>query len=128
MEKYSNVVTMLLTPLFAFILWQFYKKAGYSFIEHLVANMYFSSFTMLCYALILVPWQKQLVMNITGWIMLLVFIIFQIVYGSIAYYQFINRRGTVPYLKALGVYSFTILLWAVGSSSLVNWYIKSGFR
>jgi len=127
MEKYSNVMVMLSTPLYAFILWLFYRKAGYSFIEHLVANMYFISFSMLCYALLLVPWQKQFGMNATGRIFILVFISLQLLYGAIAYYQFINRRGVGPFFIALGAYLIPVLVWSVGSSSLVSYYIRSGF-
>lgn len=127
-SKYANVVNMLVTPLFAFVLWLFYRKAGYSFIEHLVANMYIISFTMLCYVLLVVPWQKQLTFNLTSWILLLAFIVFQMVYGGIAYYQFINKRGAGPFFKAMGAYLFTMLLWVVGSSSLLNQYIITGFQ
>lgn len=127
-SKYANIMNMLVTPLFAFILWLFYRKAGYSFIEHLVANLYFVSFTMLCYALLMVPWQKLLSMNITGWVFLIAFILFQAVYGAVAYYQFINKKGAGYFLKALGAYLFAVLLWIVGSSWLVYLYINTGFQ
>jgi hypothetical protein len=127
LSKYSNVANLLLTPLYAFILWVFYRKAGYSFIEHLVANMYFIPFTMLCYALLVVPWQKLLAIDSTGWMFLYAFVIFQVVYGTVAYYQFINKKGAAPFFKALGVSLFTILLWVVSSSLLLTHYIAKGF-
>jgi hypothetical protein len=128
MSNYANVMNMLVTPLFAFILWLFYRKAGYSFIEHLVANMYIISFTMLCFALLVVPWQKLLAMNLPGWIFLIAFIVFQSVYGAVAYYQFINRKGVGQFLKALGAYLLAMLLWTVGVSWLVYLYIRTGFQ
>jgi hypothetical protein len=127
MSKYANVMNMLVTPLFAFILWLFYRKAGYSFIEHLVANMYIISFIMLCYSLLVIPWQKLLAMDITGWIFLIAFIIFQAIYGAVAYYQFINKKGASQFLKALGAYLLAMILWTVGVSWLVYLYIRTGF-
>ena len=128
MSKYANVMNMLVTPLFAFILWLFYRKAGYSFIEHLVANLYIISFTMLCYALLVVPWQKLLAINLTGWLFLIAFIIFQAVYGGVAYYQFINKKGAGQFLKAVVAYLLAMLLWTVSASWLVYLYIRTGFQ
>ena len=128
MSNYANVMNMLVTPLFAFILWLFYRKAGYSFIEHLVANLYFVSFTMLCYALVIVPWQRLLAKDFTGWAFLIIFIIFQAVYSAIAYYQFINKKGVGQFFKALGVYLLAMLFWTVSASWLVYLYIRTGFQ
>lgn len=128
MSKYANVMNMLVTPLFAFILWLFYRKTGYSFIEHLVANMYIISFTMLCYALLIIPWQKLLAMDVTGWIFLIAFVIFQAIYGAAAYYQFINKKGPGPFLKAMVAYLLAMLLWTVSASWLVYLYIRTGFQ
>jgi hypothetical protein len=126
--KYANVANMLLTPLFAFILWLFYRKAGYSFIEHLVANLYFFSFTALCYALLVVPWQKQLSLSISSGILLLLVIAFQVLYISFAYYQFINKKGAAQFLKAMVITFFMLLLWSASISLLLNRYIVTGFQ
>jgi len=129
MGKYSNMVNILATPLYAFILWLFYRKAGYSFIEHLVANMYIMSFVMLWFALLLVPWQKQLFFESSrSWIFLGAFMLFQTIYGATAYYQFINKKGAGPFLKALGIYLFAMLFWEIGASTLANLYVATGFR
>lgn len=128
MTRYANVMNMLITPLFALILWLFYRKAGYSFIEHLVANMYIISFIMLCYSLLIIPWQKLLSMDVTGWIFLIAVIIFQAIYGAVAYYQFISRKGVGHFFKAMFAYLLAMIIWSVGSSFLVYLYIRTGFR
>ena len=127
-SKYSNVMNMLATPLFAAMFWLFYKRAGYSYIEHLVANMYFISFTMLIYAFLVVPWQHLLSNSKMPWIFVLVFFIFEITYRAFAYYHFINKKGAGQFWKAWSVSLFTVLVWTTGNYFLIQHYINTGFK
>jgi hypothetical protein len=122
--KYSNVMNMLITPLFAFIFWLFYKKARYSYIEHLVASMFFISFIMLFNSLLIVPWQNKTSLS-TGWIF---FLVTDIIYRSLAYRQFMGKKGIGPLLKALGVSVFALFVWFVISYFLLQQYIMTGFK
>lgn len=127
-SKYSNVINMLATPLMAFFFWLFYRKAGYSLIEHLVANMYFVSFLMLFYSLLIIPWQSSITWSPLSWFLVTAFFLLEIIYKSIAYYQFINKKGAGPYFKALGVSIVTVLIWVGGSFLLIRHYISGGFE
>ena len=60
MARHSNLVAMLALPLIAFLFWIFYRRAGYNYIEHLVANMYMSGFTLLCQVIVFNPIGKLL--------------------------------------------------------------------
>jgi hypothetical protein len=126
--KYANVVNMLLMPFFAFILWLFYRKAGYSYIEHVVANLYFMSFATLCYALLVVPWQKQLSLSTTSWIMLVIVFVTHVLYMSFAYYQFINKKGAGQFFKAMVIIFSILFVWSGIISWLLSRYILTGFR
>jgi hypothetical protein len=126
-SKYSNVINMLATPVFAFIFWLFYKRS-YSFIEHLVANLYFVSFTMIVYALVLVPFQAKLDASRTTWIIMSIFFLFEWLYKTFAYYRFINKKGGGPFVKALGVSFLTVFIWVGSAFLLVQQYIMTGFK
>lgn len=126
-SKYSNVVNMFSTPLYAAIFWLFYRRR-YSYIEHLVANMYFMGFTMLFFSLLLVPWQKPLLSTGSPWLYMSILFSFEVIYRSIAYYRFIDKKGVWPFLKALGVAIVTVVVWVGGSFVLVQHYIMTGFK
>jgi hypothetical protein len=126
--RYSNVVNMLATPLFAFIFWLFYKKERYSYIEHLVATMFILSFSMLCYSLLLVPWQSKLTTSGLSWMFMIVYFTFEMLYRSFAYYHFIGKKGFWAYLKALSVSLLIVLIWVGGCYLLIDQYIKTGFH
>jgi hypothetical protein len=116
---------MLATPLFAFIYFLFYRKAGYSFLEHLVANMYFVPFAMLFYACLVVPWQKLVAKPVWGYL-LITFFVFELTYRSMAYYQLINKKGLGPWAKAFGVTLLTVAIWVAGSTALIQLYVRYG--
>jgi hypothetical protein len=126
--KYYNVINMVATPLFALFFWLCYKKARYTYIEHLVATMFILSFSMLCYSLLLVPWQKKLTMSGISWMVMLVYFTFEITYRSFAYYHFIGRKGVGAYFKALGVSMLIVIVWAGGCYLLIDRYIRTGFQ
>jgi hypothetical protein len=83
---------------------------------------------MLCYSLLVIPWQKLLAMDVGGWIFLTAFIIFQAIYGAIAYYQFINKKGGGHFLKAMVAYLLAMLIWTMSISFLIYQYIRTGFQ
>lgn len=127
MSKYSNIANMFATPLFAFIFWLFYKKQRYSYLEHLVTCMYFISFSMLCYSLLVVPWESTFSTSKMPWIILLIYFVFETLYRSMAYYHFIGKKGFWQAMKAIGVSLVAMLVWVAGSLLLVNKYIMTGF-
>lgn len=126
--KYSNVMNMLATPLFALAFWLFYKKERYSYIEHVVATMFIMSFSMLCYSLLLVPWQSRLTITKASWMVMLVYFTFEMLYRSFAYYHFIGKKGFRHYMKALGVSLLVLVFWVGGSYLLIDKYIRGGFE
>ncbi len=123
--KYSNVINMLATPLFSFILWLFFIRARYNYVEHLVANMYFTPFALLFYALLFVPLRR---LPVNEWLILAPYFVFETVYRCVAYYQFINKKGWLPALKVVGVTLLTQTLWFMGTYYLIVTYIRTGFK
>ncbi len=126
MNKHSNGIAMLALPLLAGIFWLFYRKAGYNYVEHLVANMYMTGFALLCHVLVFLP--IGLILNLANPnIILVAFFIFQLVYCSVFYYRFINKISGAARVKAFFVSLFGIFSWALLTGSLIRLYITNGF-
>jgi hypothetical protein len=126
-DKYSNFLTMLATPLLTLFLWLFYLRGRYTYLEHLVANMYFSPFVMLFYALVFVPLQRLSANTMYSSLVLGVFFLFEFIYRGIAYYQFMGKKGRIYLFKALGFALLTSVIWFSISAGLIYYYIRYGF-
>jgi hypothetical protein len=125
--KYSNVINMLAVPLLTGLFWLFYRRGRYSYLEHLVANMYFVPFIMLFYAFLVVPLQRlsssyNLFMGALG-----LFFLVEIVYRSFAYYQFMGKKGGLYIFKAISVSILASACWIALSYGLIWYYIRNGF-
>jgi hypothetical protein len=121
MGKYSNIVAMVAIPMICFIYWIFYSRGAYSYVEHLVACFYMLGFGNLVYAVVFGP-----LTSLGGRNTVFVFFGLQVIYNSIYYYHFINKRSTPALFKAIGVSFLTIAFWSFLTSSLIRWYIMNG--
>ncbi|HVG40234.1 MAG TPA: DUF3667 domain-containing protein [Chitinophagaceae bacterium] len=128
MAKYSNYINMAITPLYAFIFYLFFRRSRYNYTEHLVANLYFAGFAVIFFILFVLPYNVLMkgspnyIYGIYG------FLIFDALYRSFAYYQFINKRGVKHYFYALFVSSLIIISWYFISTTAVAYYIEHGFN
>ena len=128
MAKYSNYINMAVTPFYAFIFFLFFRRNRYNYTEHLVANLYFAGFGVLFFILFVLPYSLLMkgspnyIYGIYG------FLIFEALYRSFAYYQFINKRGVKHYLYALFVATLIIISWYFFSTTAVAYYIEHGFN
>jgi hypothetical protein len=125
--KYSNVINMLAVPLLTVFFWLLYLRGRYTYLEHLVANMYFVPFIMLFYALVVVPIQRlsssyEVFMGALG-----IFFLLEISYRSFAYYQFMGKKGGLYIFKAIGVSILASAIWIAISYGLIRYYIWNGF-
>lgn len=125
--KYSNVINMLATPLFAFFMWLFYRKDRYTYMEHLVANLYIVPFIMLFYAVLFVPLLSIAGAGLPMYILLTVFFLFDVIYRATAYYQFAGKRGAKYRWKAYGVSLLAMLIWISITYFGIRYYITYGF-
>ena len=55
MSKYSNVVGMIAVPFLSLITWLCFRRKGYNYGEHLTANLLFTSYNNLVFALFIIP-------------------------------------------------------------------------
>ncbi len=126
-SKYSNFVAMIATPLISFFLWLFYRKGRYNYTEHLVANMYFSGFTVLSFALIFGPIIRVFNLNSGFNLVLLAFFLFEVGYRSLSYYYFINKKTPGSAVKALLTSLAVIFIWFILVYIAIYSYVSSGF-
>ncbi len=126
-SRYANFVAMIATPLIALFLWLFYRKGRYNYTEHLVANMYFSGFTVLSFALVFGPIMRLL--NLGGGfnVVLLSFFVFEVGYRSISYYYFIHKKTTASAVKAVLTSIAVIFIWFILVFATIYFYVSSGF-
>lgn len=125
MSKHANTIFMLATPLITLIFFLFYKKSGFNYVEHLVANMYMSSFTLLVQVIIFVPLISIFHLKEFNFL-LIIFLIFQAIYFSVFYYHFIGRTSTQAKVKTALVSLAIIAFWSILSGSLIRMYISNG--
>lgn len=126
MNKYSNFIAMAAVPLLACIFWLFYLKGQYNYVEHLVSGMYMVGFTNLLHVAVLVPISMALGAK-GSYYSLMIFILLQIVYFSVYYYHFMNKKTRSSLFKAIGVSAFSVIFWTALTSFLIGMYISTGF-
>jgi hypothetical protein len=126
-KKYSNLISMFAVPLMSFLLYLFYCRGRYNYAEHLVANLYNYGFTALTFTFIAIPLASLVNSTFVGGIVLGAFFVFDLVYRSIYYYNFMDRRSVAAAFKAVGVVISVQIFWLIIVLALMFWYIKSGF-
>ena len=126
MSRYSNAIGMIATPLITVFFWLCYRRK-YNYVEHLVANMYFVGATLLVYGLIIVPIMSLPMSTIVSYRILGVYFLFEIFYRSIAYYQFIDRKGALAFLKAFVISALVVAFWVAATWYAIVYYIQNGF-
>jgi len=127
-NKYSNIVAMIAVPLIAFIYWLFYLRGRYNYTEHLVGCMYMTGFTNLIYAILFVPVSLIFAKGSNiSFLLIMIFILFQVIYNAIFYYHFIGKNTITSAIKASAVSFIGVGFWFSLSAILVGVYIKNGF-
>ena len=126
LNKYSNLIFMLATPLISFIIFLFYWKGPYNFTEHLVANLYFVGFTSLLITLIVAPVNALFRTPLLYGILMGIYFLFEIIYRGYAYVELMDARTTASKIKAYAVSLFVVVFWSVLSFYLVKSYIRNG--
>lgn len=127
MAKYSNFINMALTPLMALIFYLFYFKAGYNYTEHLVGGMYIAGFNALIFVLIFASIAALTKGTPAYTVGILCFLVWEVLYRSVAYYRFINKRGLKYFLYPLLISALITFGWSKLSTSLIAYYIEKGF-
>lgn len=127
MGKYSNYVNMAVTPLVALLFFLFYRKSGFNYTEHLVANMFFAGMTSLFYVIVITPYLLVTKGSSAYLFGIFFFLLFEMGYRAYGYYGFIGKKGWRHALYAVFVSFITVGAWYMFSRSVITFYIEKGF-
>ena len=123
-EKHINVVGLLAIPVFALIFWLFFRRTGINYSEHLVAHIFFAGFFSLVsiIATLLLGFVFNQYLSYLNRFLLL----FQLVYLTIAYHQFIGYERPIQYLRTSAATLLALITWFVASGGAVLLYVYFG--
>lgn len=123
-EENINIVGLAAIPVFALVYWLCFRRSGINFAEHLVAQVFFASFFSLAsivitlvLGLVLKPYLPFLNLSLLG---------FQLIYLSIAYYQFLGFSRPGHYVRTVGATLLALGSWVLLSGGLVFLYVRYG--
>jgi hypothetical protein len=125
-EKYVNVTVMLSTPLMTLVYLLCFYKRKYNYAELLTANVFFAGFYSLVTTFLIIP-----VMGLTkggkwyGMVVLINFFLHALYFGW-GYYQLMEYKRKLYFLKTFLVALLAILSWVVFSVTLNILYAKYG--
>ncbi|GAB3993615.1 hypothetical protein GCM10028807_29330 [Spirosoma daeguense] len=123
-EENINIVGLAAIPVFAFAFWLCFRRSGLNYAEHLVAQVFFSSF----FSLVSIVLTLALGFLLKGYLPFLNrgLLLFQLVYLSIAYYQFLDYSKLIGYVKTAAATILALLSWIAVSGGAVFLYIQLG--
>lgn len=124
--KYSNILFMLASPLLGWVMWLFYRRGTINYTEHVVANLYFVAYTSLFMTLLIAPLNYLLNNPIVFYLLLLVYLIFEIGYRTMAYSQMMEARSVRGKLKAFVASFVLVVVYLFVSYFILFNYIRSG--
>lgn len=123
-EENINLVGLLAIPLFALVFWLFFRRTGINYSEHLVAQVFFSSFfSLVSIAAVLV---LGFVLNAYLPYMNRFLLLFQLLYLTIAYYQFMHYQKPRQYVRTGLATLLALTAWFITSGGAVYLYVRFG--
>lgn len=108
-------------PFSAFVFFIFYRKSGYNYAEHLVANLFLTAFFNLVMTL-LIPLQVMINKFSTFLLYTIPLLLFQLIYFAVAYQGLLGKKNTSAF-KVYFVSLVNILCWSLLTSALISTYI-----
>jgi hypothetical protein len=123
-EENINFVGLAAIPVFAFVFWLCFRRTGINYAEHLVAQVFFASF----FSLVSILLTLLLGLVLPHYLSFLnrSLLVFQLVYLTVAYYQFLEYRSLVGYLRTGVTTVLALVSWIAFSGGLVSLYIRFG--
>ena len=126
MARYSNVINFVLTPFVALIFYLAYWRNRYNYTEHLVASLYISGMNALFFILVITPYLILARDTPYFYFGIYTFFAFEIIYRTIFYYHFINRRGIGYILLPLFLTVLQVFGWMKLSTYFFKRFVDTG--
>lgn len=110
-SRNANWVAMFAAPFIGLLMWLFFWRARYNYTEHLVANLYLIGFTNLVRCLLITPLIALLAIPASSRALQMGFMVFEIIYRTVFYYQFMGKPGVRPVLWLVLVSVLCVVIW-----------------
>lgn len=123
MKHYGNVVGMIAVPFLSLITWFFYRRKGYNYSEHLTANLLFTSFNNLYFAILVLPVESVLKGGSNHYLVLLIGLLLHGIYLSWGMSGFLQLHGFRQRTGAFLLSIFATLIWCSFTLTAMAIYI-----
>lgn len=123
MRHYGNIVGMIAVPFLSLITWAFYRRRGYNYAEHLTANLLFTSFNNLYFAILIVPLESLMRGGASHYLVLLIGLLMHGIYLSWGMSGFLGLHGFGQRSGAFLVCVSATLTWSLLSLLAMAIYI-----
>lgn len=123
MKHYGNVVGMIAVPFLSLITWLFYRRRGYNYAEHLTANLLFTAFNNLYFAILIVPLESLQRGGFSHYLVLLAGLLLHSIYLSWGMSGFLQLRGFWQRTGTFLLCIFATMVWCFFTLTAMAIYI-----
>lgn len=123
MKHYGNIVGMIAVPFLSLITWAFYRRRGYNYAEHLTANLLFTSFNNLYFAILIVPLESLMRGSAGHYLVLLTGLLMHSIYLSWGISGFLHIRGFAQRTGVVLVCIMATVMWSLLTLLVMAVYI-----
>jgi hypothetical protein len=123
MKHYGNVVGMIAVPFLSLITWLFYRRRGYNYAEHLTANLLFTAFNNLYFAILIVPLESLQRGSTSHLLILFTGLLMHSIYLSWGMSGFLGLRGFRQRTGAYMLCIFATMIWCLLTLTAMAIYI-----
>ena len=116
-NKYLNIISVLISPFFAYFLWLFFRRRKRNMAEITVAYIFFTGFSNVLSTIFISPWLAMFRNTAAASPLLYGSIILQTLYFAWGFKVFFNYRTASGYIKVL------LVLWLAGTIGLILFII-----
>ncbi len=126
MNRYMNIVTVLISPYFAFFLWMFFRRCARNMAEITLAYTLFTAFSNLAGAVLLAPWLSLTRERGAYYPLLYGMILLQTLYIAWGMRVFLRLKPGSGYWRVLGVLALAGTLGMIGVLIAYYFYVYRG--
>ncbi|MEJ7625747.1 MAG: DUF3667 domain-containing protein [Ferruginibacter sp.] len=113
MNKHANIITVIAMPLYAFIMWLFFRKRKRNFAEILIAMVFYTAFASLATTVLFNPILAYYKGTPAYIYIFLINALLQSFYYTWGLKTFFNYRSAAGYFKIWPVMILTYVIWIV---------------
>jgi hypothetical protein len=123
MKHYGNVVGMIAVPFLSLITWLYYRRRGFNYAEHLTANLLFTAYNNLYFAILIIPLENFQQGGTSHLLVLMTGLLMHSIYLSWGISGFLKLHGFRQRTGAFLLCIFATLIWCFFTLTAMAIYI-----